>query len=96
MLADFAPETKVRMVAELHTIQEDENALAPLLTVVNPAPWLNLSSRIFTPSGDHRCRYTAEFPVKAGLNYALLVRSCKNVRIRFDYVRLEIVSLPEE
>ncbi len=96
VLAAYPPETKVRMVVDLHTIQESDDTLPAFMTVANPAPLANLSGRIFTAAGDVRSRYAAEFPVKAGMRYTLLLRSCSNIRIKFDYVKLELVSLPGE
>ena len=84
------------MVVDLHTIQESDDTLPAFMTVANPAPLANLSGRIFTAAGDVRSRYAAEFPVKAGMRYTLLLRSCSNIRIKFDYVKLELVSLPGE
>jgi hypothetical protein len=66
------------------------------MTVANPSPLGNLSGRVFTAAGDVRCRYVAEFPVKAGMRYTLLLRSCAGSKIRFEHIKLELISLPGE
>jgi hypothetical protein len=95
VLDSYPPETKVRMVATLHTIQASDDRLPAFMTVANPSPLANLSGRVFTAAGDVRCRYVAEFPVKAGMRYTLLLRSCNGSKIRFQHIKLELVSLPE-
>ena len=92
---DLPPETKLRLTADVHTVQENEELLSVLMAVANPVPFIHASSRIFTPYGDVRSRYTTEFPMKEGAHYTLYLRSCKNVKVRFDYVKIEIISFPE-
>ena len=96
VLDSYPPETKVRMVATLHTIQASDDRLPAFMTVANPSPLANLSGRVFTAAGDVRCRYVAEFPVKAGMRYTLLLRSCAGSKIRFEHIKLELISLPGE
>lgn len=85
------PGTKLRFIVDIHTIQLDREKRSWTLTLRDPVPVDNLFPRIHTPYGDCRNRYVAEFtPPESGECY-LLVRDGLPNKIKFEYLKIEII-----
>lgn len=88
------PGTPLRLIADIHTIQDD----AKQWTIVmrNPTPRRNAHGRIASGAGDVRRRYVIDFTYqKKDFKYYLLIREGNTGKIRFNYVRLEALPQPQ-
>ena len=83
--------TRLRLVADIHTIQEDTTARSWTLMVRDPGPVKNMTPRIHTPYGNCRNRYLAEFTTEEDGCYCILVREALPNKIKFEYLKIEIV-----
>ena len=91
--AGIAPGTRLRLTADIHTIQGYEKMWT--LTLRNPEPQRNATGRVTTGPGDFKARYVFNFRMqKAGWKYYLLIREAYTGKIRFNYFKLE--QLPDE
>ena len=88
--------TVLRFIADLHTIQEDTSERSWTLLLRNKDPQENACPRIHTPYGDLHCRYQTEFTPLPGRKYCLLVREGVPNKFRFEYIRIEKVTLSEK
>ena len=88
--------TVLRFIADLHTIQEDTSERSWTMLLRNKEPLENACPRIHTPYGDVHCRYQTEFTPQPGRKYCLLVREGAPAKLKFEYIRIEKVTLSEK
>lgn len=84
--------TRLRFIADLHTIQEDASDRSWTMLLRNPEPLINACPRIHTPYGDCKNRYVTEFTMTEGAKYCLLVREGVPNKLKFGYIRIEIIK----
>lgn len=83
--------TKLRFIVDVRTIQHDRELRSWTMIIRDPGPVNNLSPRIHTPYGDCLNRYLTEFATEEEGNYYLLVREGQPNKIRFEYLKIEII-----
>ena len=80
--------TPLRLTIDIHSIQKPGKNWT--LTLRNLHPSRNACGRIYTGTGNIRCRYVIDFKMQVkGFRYALLIREGDPGKIRFNYVKLE-------
>ena len=85
--------SRMRFTVDMHTIQKSDLYRQWTLVLRNPIPVVNANSRITTFSGESVNRYVINFRMtETDYKYYLLIREGEAGKIRFNYVKLEILE----
>ena len=92
---NLTPGTPLRLIADIHTIQNGDRNWT--IVMRNPEPRRNANARVTVGSGDVRCRYIIDFFYQQkDFKYYLLLREGNPGKVRFNYIRIEKLPQKEE
>ena len=84
---------RLRFTADIHAIQKNDLFRQWTIVLRNPQPVSNANRRIYTFSGETVNRYVINFRMNnPDYRYYLLVREGDKGKIRFKYIKLEILD----
>ena len=92
---NLTPGTPLRLIADIHTIQNGDRNWT--IVMRNPAPRRNANIRVAVGAGKIRCRYIIDFFYQQkDFKYYLLLREGNPGKVRFNYIRIEKLPKKEE